>query len=107
VVVTACLLLFARAIHFTATGSAARLRTIPRLLAYAEIPCDATAAALAFWAWVRPQLFRRRTGGSDRMESEGSPGRLAYLGLIATFALHTVRMAIYISPGRGVARPQT
>ena len=47
----ACTLLFARAIHFVVTGTPARLRTLPRLLAYTELAVDGMAAASGFWVW--------------------------------------------------------
>ncbi len=97
-----CALLFGRAIWFAAAGSPRRLQTVPRVLAYAELGPDAIATITGFWVWVwRPfvaspkRLWRPGSDHADWLE------RIHAFALVALFAIHTARMAIYVSPSRG------
>ncbi|MHB1413855.1 MAG: MBL fold metallo-hydrolase [Chloroflexota bacterium] len=98
----ASVLLFARAVQFVITGTAARLRTLPRLLAYAEIVGDGLATLTGFWVWVwRPFVASRQTA-RPRLRTAGDwVARLNAVAVAAMFVLHAVRMAIYLSPGQG------
>jgi len=103
-------LLFARAVQFVVTGAPARLRTFPRLLAYAELVVDGLATLSGFWVWVWQPFVAPRFGHQSRTRPTAWAPRLSKLPVVAMFVLHTVRMAIYVSPGQGrreeVAEPE-
>lgn len=107
-----------RAVAMLAMGTARQLRAIPRLLLFAETALDGLATAAGFWAWlwrpfVRPLLEKR--GGAalarhQRMRLH-TPAKETGATLVtpaatalwmAALVVHTARMAIYISPGRGL-----
>ena len=73
-----------------ASGLPGRLRPLPRCL----LALEALAAAAAVAAGVRPwlQLQPRPLGVADRTATALTT---------TTFAIHTLRQAIYLSPGQG------
>jgi hypothetical protein len=109
--------LFVRAVAMVGAGTAERLQVIPRLLLFAETAVDALAMVMGFWAWVwrpfiRPVLMKpagahtvRRRWPRRRLSvnREGATWvtPVAVAAWMAAMTLHTARMGIYISPGRG------
>jgi hypothetical protein len=90
-VAAGCGALFARDAQMTLTGAPARLRPLPRLLLRTEVPVSGSAAGatlLACWQHHRPGV-----------------ARVAAVAAAATFAVHAVREAIYLSPGHGSEEP--
>jgi hypothetical protein len=90
-VAAGCGALFARDAQMTLTGALTRLRPLPRLLLRSEVPLSGSAAGAALLAcWQQQQ-----------------PGvaRVAAAAAAATFAVHAVREAIYLSPGHGSEEP--
>ena len=89
-VAVGCGALFARDAQMTLTGAPARLRPLPRLLLRTEVPLSGSAAGAALLACWQQQ-----------------PGvtRVAAAAAAATFAVHAVREAIYLSPGHGSEEP--
>ena len=67
----------------TLTGAPARLRPLPRLLLRTEVPVSGSAAGAALLA-----CWQQRPGVA----------RVAPAAAAATFAVHAVREAIYLSP---------
>ncbi len=113
--------LLVRACVLIALGAVARLRPIPRLLLFAETALDGIATVAGFWAWVwrpfvrpakmnkpGPGARRRRTlsKGNQRRASKEIGGTwvtaVAIGAYMAAQGVHVVRMAIYISPSRGL-----
>jgi hypothetical protein len=107
-----------RASAMVAAGTARRLAFVPRLLLFAETAVDGLTVVVGFWAWVwrpfvRPVLGERASQGQHRWlrtrptasgtdRSWATP--VAIVGWMAALVLHTARMAIYISPGRGLRK---
>jgi carbon monoxide dehydrogenase subunit G len=89
-VAAGCGALFARDAQMTLTGALTRLRPLPRLLLRSEVPLSGSAAGAALLACWQQQ-----------------PGvaRVAAAAAAATFAVHAVREAIYLSPGHGSEEP--
>ena len=90
-VAAGCAALFARDVQMTLTGAPARLRPVPRLLLRAEVPVSGSAAGTALLA----AYWQQRPGVA----------RVAAVAAAATFAVHAVREAIYLSPGHGSKEP--
>jgi uncharacterized protein YndB with AHSA1/START domain len=86
-VAAGCGALFARDAQMTLTGAPARLRPLPRFLLRAEVPVSGGAAGAALLA-----CWQQRLGVA----------RVAAAAAAATFAVHAVREAIYLSPGHGI-----
>ncbi len=82
--------LFTRDAQMTLAGAPARLRPLPRLLLRTEVPVSGTAAGAALLA-----CWQQRPGVT----------RVAAAAAAATFAVHAVREAIYLSPGHGNEEP--
>ena len=107
VVGAGCAILFARDLTMIVTGATARLRPLPRVLLVAELVPSGTAVA----AGRRPlkDSAGTQTAGtptrvhSVRPTNDSPVARLRTIAAAATFALHTVRQAIYVSPGHGYA----
>ena len=107
-----------RAGAMVAAGTARRLAFLPRLLLFAETAVDGLTVVAGFWAWVwrpfvRPVLGERASKGQHRWvrtqpTASGTDRSwvtpVAIVGWMAALVLHTVRMAIYISPGRGLRK---
>jgi hypothetical protein len=109
-----------RAVAMLIGGAPRRLQVLPRRLLYAETALDGLATAAGFLAWVwqpfvRPALLERGPKGarpSRRVRAwrhaRGSGAvwvaPVAVAAWMAALVLHTARMAIYISPGRGLKR---
>jgi hypothetical protein len=89
-VAVGCGALFARDAQMTLTGAPARLRPLPRLLLRTEVPVSGSAAGAALLA-----CWQQRPGVA----------RAAAAAAAATFAIHAVREAIYLSPGHGNQEP--
>ena len=89
-VAAGCGALFARDAQMTLTGAPARLRPLPRLLLRTEVPVSGSAAGAALLA-----CWQQRPGVA----------RVAAAAAAATFAVHAVREAIYLSPGHGSQEP--
>ncbi len=109
-----------RASIMLAEGTARQLRLIPRLLLFAETALDGLATGVGFWAWVwqpfvRPLLAERASTGAARlrwlrrrwrrMPAKGTRTSwatpVAIVAWMSALVVHTARMAIYVSPGRG------
>ena len=89
-VAAGCGALFARDAQMMLTGAPARLRPLPRLLLRTEVPVSGSAAGAALLA-----CWQQRPGMT----------RVAAVAAAATFAVHAVREAIYLSPGHGSEEP--
>ena len=89
-VITGLSVLLTRDTIMIASGLPGRLRPLPRSL----LALEALAAAAAVAAGVRPwlQLQPRPLGVADRTATALTT---------TTFAIHTLRQAIYLSPGQG------
>ena len=85
-VAAGCGALFARDVQMTLAGAPARLRPLPRLLLRTEVPVSGSAAGAALLA-----CWQQRPGVT----------RVAAAAAAATFAVHAVREAIYLSPEHG------
>jgi|GEM_PF-377303 len=110
--------LAARAVALVAGGAPRRLRLMPRLLLFVEMALDGLTGVAGFWAWVwnpfvRPALAARgrARGGPRSLSRQRQPAKstiagqvtsLAVASWMAATAVHALRMAIYISPGRGL-----
>jgi hypothetical protein len=88
-------ILLARALFFVASGVPRRLRAVPRLLAFVELGADAVATLAGGVAVARHT-------GSPAPSEEHRTDAVLHVAAVAAFALHTVRLAIYLSPGRGL-----
>ncbi len=106
VVMALCL----RAMMMLADGAANRLQSLPRVLLFAETVVDGLTVAVGFWAWVwQPLVGPLVMGLIHKMGSAGnvglfSPAQFAMILWICAMIIHTVRMAIYISPDQGRKR---
>jgi len=89
-VAAGCGALFARDAQMTLAGASARLRPLPRLLLRTEVPVSGSAAGAALLT-----CWQQRPGVA----------RVAAAAAAATFAVHAVREAIYLSPGHGSQEP--
>ncbi len=89
-VAAGCGALFARDAQMTLTGAPTRLRPLPRLLLRIEVPVSGSAAGAALLA-----CWQQRPGVVW----------VAAAAAAATFAVHAVREAIYLSPGHGGEEP--
>jgi hypothetical protein len=89
-VAAGCGALFARDAQMTLAGAPARLRPLPRLLLRTEVPVSGSAAGAALLA-----CWQQRPGVAQ----------VAAAAAAATFAVHAVREAIYLSPGHGSQEP--
>ncbi len=113
--------LLVRACVLLALGAAARLRPVPRLLLFAETALDGIATVAGFWAWVwrpfvRPAEMKQPDTGARRLRKlpKGNQRRAATKiggtwvttaaigAYMAAQITHVARMAIYISPSRGL-----
>jgi hypothetical protein len=87
--------LLARDVAMIASGTPGRLRTLPRVLLFAETVCAGMGIAVG----ARPWLM------ADPPQPVAVRG-LAGSGLAtATFTIHAVRQVIYLSPGQGRSGP--
>ncbi len=83
-------ILAARDTVMIASGALPRLRVVPRALLVAEPACASAGIVLGGRAWL---------GG--RAPASGPATLLA----VATFAIHAVREAVYLTPGQGRQDP--
>jgi hypothetical protein len=107
VVEAGCAILLARDLTMIVTGANARLRPLPRVLLVAELVTSGTAVA-AGWLPVSDSAGTQTVGTPTGVHIVKPPNdspvaRLRTIAAAATFALHTVRQAIYVSPGQGYA----
>lgn len=93
-----------RAATMVAVGTGRRLRAAPRLLLYGETVLDGLAMVSGFWFWIWEPYLRHKRG---RPKAHGWVTPLAVTSWIAASVVHTVRMAIYISPDRGLQTSAT
>jgi hypothetical protein len=98
-VAAGCATLFVRDLTMMTSGVPDRLRPLPRLLLFAEIATSATATMAGLWTWVVEPL--RHGEPDDDRSGDGRGARLATGASVVTLALHSVRFAIYLSPGQG------
>jgi hypothetical protein len=97
----ACGIFIFRASKLIINGAPGRLRSWPRALLFMELFMSSLAAITGFPVWIW-QPFVRRNSNSLRLGTSKKPGLAANTRVIAmslTFALHALRMAIYV-PGR-------
>jgi hypothetical protein len=99
VVVAGCGTLFVRDLTMVTSGVPDRLTPVPRLLLFAEVSVSATATLTGLWAWIVMPLF------GERERPYGRVVPVATTASVATLVLHTVRFAIYLSPGQGRITP--
>lgn len=93
--------LLARDTQMVLTGTPARLKVLPRALLYLELGSAATATCLGLAAWLRP-VGRVRAPSSTSSPTGSSPLNAMASGIATlTFLLHTLRQAIYLTPGQG------
>jgi hypothetical protein len=105
-------ILLGRAIVLSTNGTAQRLRTIPRLLLFAELGLDTIAIGMGCGIW----LWRRWIGNAPAASYDDQSGpdavphpqieRVNRLVTWAAVLIHLVRLAIYLSPSRGL-RPDS
>jgi hypothetical protein len=101
--------LWVRACVMLANGATRRLRVVPALLLCAETVTDGLTAIAGMWAWVwrpfispvlahksKPAQRRKRRSNYTWVTS------LAASAWVVSLAIHAARMAIYVSPGRGL-----
>ena len=109
VVVAGCGTLFVRDLTMVTSEVPGRLKPLPRRLLFAEVSVSATATLTGLWAWtVMPLLGERAEHGRSHRAGESAHGRVvrvATTASVATLVLHTVRFAIYLSPGQGRIAP--
>lgn len=107
-----CAVLLARDAAMVAGGAPGRLRVVPRLLLFLELAANVTAVVAGFRRWVAEPMFGRapekvqsaeRTGERHGSDTSIASAKLRVSEVAAgiVFILHTARMAIYLSPGRG------
>jgi hypothetical protein len=100
-----------------AGGAPGRLRLVPRLLLFFELALNGIAVLASFTTWVRGPVLRATCHGTGAEESENlgvresgteaprpSPPWARRVNAVAAelaLLVHTIRMAIYLSPGRG------
>ena len=92
-----CAGLAARDMAMVAGGSPARLRRVPAALLYLELGAGVAASA-AGWR----TLMSARPAGQAPAAGADNVRRAA---VAALFTLHTIRFAIYLSPGQGRRTP--
>jgi hypothetical protein len=100
------------------TGTPARLRPLPRVLLFTELATSSTAVAAGWRGWVcRPvnDSARTKTAATPatvhtrKLPNDSGAVRVRTIAAAATFVLHTVRQAIYVSAGyaRCVKAPES
>jgi hypothetical protein len=89
-----------RAGTMIASGAGHRLRSVPHLLLFVETALDGLAVVTGFWAWVWQPFVRSTPKQSAEPAARTTP--VAAGAWLAASVVHTVRMAIYVSPGRGL-----
>jgi hypothetical protein len=100
-VVAAVGVLLTRDAQMVLTGVPARLRLLPRVMLYLELASAATAWLVGLAAWLRPTgRTRLRPAGSSLVE-EPTDHPAARTVAALTFLLHTLRQAVYLTPGQG------
>jgi hypothetical protein len=99
-VAAVCAGLTARDMAMVAGGSPGRLRRVPAALLYAELGVGVVASAAGCRA-----LLGARPAGQAAAASTCGAGNVRRAAVAALFALHTIRFAIYLSPGQGRRTP--
>jgi hypothetical protein len=107
-------ILFGRALQFAASGAPRRLRRAPRVLLFVELVIDGVATFAGCRASIR-RLVAGRSAAASQETPAGQKGAqqesmvgtrrapdVTTIAAVASFALHTLRMAIYLSPTRGL-----
>jgi len=93
--------LLTRDAQMVLAGTPARLKLLPRALLYMELGSAATATCLGLAAWLRPVGHVRAPSGSSSPTGSSTLNALASRIAALTFLLHTLRQAIYLTPGHG------
>jgi hypothetical protein len=107
-------ILFGRALQFIASGAPRRLRRAPRVLLFVELVVDGVATFAGCRAWIGRSVAGRSVAASP--ETPAGPkgehrggvagkrraAQVTTITAVASVALHTLRLAIYLSPTRGV-----
>ena len=93
--------LLARDTQMVLTGTPARLKVLPRALLYAELGSAAVATCLGLAAWLRPVGRVRAPSGTSSPTGSSTLNDVASSMAALTFLLHTLRQAIYLTPGQG------
>jgi hypothetical protein len=96
----ACAGLTIRDASMAASGLPGRLRTVPAALLRLEV----AAGAVASLAGLHPLLCAQPDRPTASAEA-GAADTVRRAAVAALFALHTVRFAIYLSPGHGRRTP--
>jgi hypothetical protein len=106
-------ILFTRACFMIRSGAPLSMKPLTALLLYAELVADAIGCGVGLWAWVFWPLrlrFLTRTHATARRRDPPDASWLSRVALAAAgpiYVLHTIRLFIYISPGRGLRGPVT
>jgi hypothetical protein len=104
-------ILFTRACFMIRSGAPLRMKPLTALLLYTELVADAIGCGVGLWAWVFWPLrlrFLTRTHATARRRDPPDASRLALVAWAAAgpiYVLHTIRLVIYIRPGRGLRGP--
>jgi hypothetical protein len=95
-----------------AGGAPRRMKSATALLLYLELVADTVGFATGLWAWVwsplRSRFLPAATGTPESCAPTGASRieRVAVGAAAPMYLLHTVRLAIYVSPGRGLRERQ-
>jgi hypothetical protein len=94
-------------------GAPLRMKPLTARLLYAELVADAIGCGAGLWAWVVWPLRLRFSTRTHATAQRRDPPDASWLGRVELaaagpiYVLHTIRLLIYISPGRSVCRPVT
>jgi hypothetical protein len=94
---TVCAGLAVRDMAMVAGGVPGRLRRVPAALLYLELGAGVVASAAGWRTMVSAP-------SADQAPAAGA-GKVRRAAVAALFALHTIRFAIYLSPGQGRRAP--
>jgi hypothetical protein len=101
-------ILLGRAIVLSTNGTAQRLRTIPRLLLFAELGLDTMAIGMGCGIWFQKRCIGNAPAApyDDQSGPDSVPhSQIERVNRLVTWAavlMHLVRLAIYLSPSRGL-----
>ncbi len=99
---TVCAGLTARDVAMVADGAPGRLGRVPAALLYLELGAGVLASA----AGCRTLLSARPAGPAATASTRGAEN-VRRAAVAALFTLHTIRFAIYLSPGQGRRMPES
>jgi hypothetical protein len=103
-------ILLTRATIVVAGGAPHRMKSATALLLYLELVADTIGFTTGLWTWVWSPLrsgYRAASTGTSQ-----GPARIderwiehvAVLAAVPIYLLHTIRLAIYVIPGRGLRK---